>query len=105
MDKSVISVERLSKRYPLSHFSAKDGLRHRLEAFIRAPWQWLKQRHLAAQEQTEEYWALQDVDFKIGHGEVVGVIGRNGAGKSTLLKIISRITPPSSGQIRLRGRV
>jgi lipopolysaccharide transport system ATP-binding protein len=50
-------------------------------------------------------WALDDVSFEVGRGETVGVIGRNGAGKSTLLKLLSRITPPTSGEIRLRGRV
>jgi lipopolysaccharide transport system ATP-binding protein len=52
-----------------------------------------------------EYWALNDVSFELQPGEVIGVIGANGAGKSTLLKILSRITEPSHGKIRLRGRV
>jgi lipopolysaccharide transport system ATP-binding protein len=53
----------------------------------------------------EKFWALEDIDFKVEAGESVGIIGRNGAGKSTLLKILSRITPPTKGEIILRGRV
>ena len=53
----------------------------------------------------ERFWALKDVSFTIAEGEVVGVIGHNGSGKSTLLKVISRITAPSAGEIRLEGRV
>ena len=51
------------------------------------------------------FWALDDVTFDVGEGEILGVIGRNGAGKSTLLKILSRITTPTSGEVRLHGRV
>ncbi len=53
----------------------------------------------------EDFWALKDVSFQLGEGEILGVIGRNGAGKSTLLKILSRITAPTSGKAIITGRV
>src|SRR5688500_14971491 len=56
-------------------------------------------------DEPDTYWALKDVSFEVGQGEVLGVIGRNGAGKSTLLKLLSRITEPTEGEARIKGRV
>ena len=53
----------------------------------------------------EDFWALRDINFELFPGDIVGVIGRNGAGKSTLLKVLSRITPPSQGEVFMRGRI
>lgn len=62
-------------------------------------------RHPLRRTQQETFWALRDISFDVPHGEIVGIIGRNGAGKSTLLKILSRIAPPTRGEVLLRGRV
>ena len=55
--------------------------------------------------ESEYVWALQDIDFKVEQGDVVGIIGKNGAGKSTLLKLLSKVTGPTVGTIRARGRI
>ena len=71
--------------------------------FVR-PWQRLRGVKNGGSATREEFWALRHVSLEIQQGEVVGIVGRNGAGKSTLLKILSRITEPTEGRIRLRGR-
>jgi lipopolysaccharide transport system ATP-binding protein len=111
--KPIIEVRNLSKRYKLGVFNAKT-LREEAEAFLARFGR--KKAELAGgsrqlaensshAEPSSDFWALRDVSFDVQPGEVIGVIGRNGAGKSTLLKILSRITEPTSGEARIRGRV
>jgi lipopolysaccharide transport system ATP-binding protein len=106
MSDSVITVERLSKRYVIGHqHDRQDGLRHAIERVVRSPLGWVRASLKGSAASSEEFWALRDLNFEVRRGEVVGIIGRNGAGKSTLLKILSRITDPTEGRIRIRGRV
>jgi lipopolysaccharide transport system ATP-binding protein len=105
----VISVEHLSKAYRLGQIGT-GTLSHDLNVW------WAKVRgkpnpllHIGETDHGnrdgEELWALRDVSFTVEQGEVLGIIGRNGAGKSTLLKILSHITAPTEGRIKLKGRV
>jgi lipopolysaccharide transport system ATP-binding protein len=106
MTPPVVAVEGISKRYVIGHKTASpDGLRHVIERAMRNPFQWLASRSRRASGAREEFWALRNVSFEINQGEIVGIIGRNGAGKSTLLKVLSRITEPTAGRIRARGRI
>src|SRR5215470_5757117 len=101
----ILEIDHLSKRYVLPHDSFRrhnfrEGLARRLEALLPGP-----RSGLGSEETQEHFWALKDVSFDVAEGDVVGIIGRNGAGKSTLLKIISRITDPTEGYVRLRARM
>ena len=79
-------------------------MRHAIEDAMHAPIAWLRSRRQEKLQQVD-FWALRDVCLQIKQGEVVGIIGRNGAGKSTLLKMLSRITVPTEGRIRIAGRI
>ena len=106
MSESIISVSNLSKAYTLDRRGDKsDGLRHLLENAVRKPLGILRGVFGERGANKSMFWALKDLNLEVEHGGMVGIIGRNGAGKSTLLKLLSRITEPTSGSIRLRGRV
>lgn len=92
MAKTIIEVNNLSKKYKIGLKKADTLHETMINFFNRKP-------------STSEVWVLKDINFKVQQGEVLGVIGANGAGKSTLLKILAQITPPTTGQIKIKGRV
>jgi lipopolysaccharide transport system ATP-binding protein len=104
MSDVAIRVESLGKKYRIRHqrreryVALRDVLADKARGLLR-------RRANGGPPAVEDFWALKDVSFEVRHGEVIGIIGRNGAGKSTLLKVISRITEPNEGRIRLVGRV
>lgn len=106
----VIRVDNLSKRYRIAHKQRSSylALRDVIAARVKALGRRVASPFSASPTTTdtlEDFWALNDVSFEVFEGQSVGIIGRNGAGKSTLLKILSRITEPTKGRARIRGRL
>lgn len=96
MTHPAVEVDRLSKRYRLGELVGRRSIGEAISGTL---------RRADRRRAREEIWALRDVTFTVAEGETIGVVGRNGAGKSTLLKILSRITEPTEGFTRTRGRV
>ncbi|NLG98781.1 MAG: ABC transporter ATP-binding protein [Chloroflexi bacterium] len=109
MPEYVLRAENLGKKYYIGRKEKYKTFRESLIQAVTAPVeravQVMKGRSQHVSGLNQEMWALRGVNFEIRQGDVVGIIGRNGAGKSTLLKILSRITEPSTGRARVRGRV
>ncbi len=110
MDNVYVQVEGLGKRYRIGakrqrYRTIRETARDMALAPLRRAGRLLAGQAQGAADLTDTMWAIKDINFSIGQGDVVGIIGRNGAGKSTLLKVLSRITEPTEGEARIRGRV
>ena len=108
MAKTVIQFNKLGKSYMIGH-KGQDrryvALRDIIGESMQKFWSRLRHPEYYTHENLEEFWALKDIDLEVQVGDRLGIIGRNGAGKTTLLKVLSRITDPTTGKIKIKGRV
>lgn len=106
MGNNAIEVENLGKCYQIGELEDYYTLRDSLTDIIKYPYKLILNKGKNKKKSEIEFiWALKDINFKVKHGEIIGIIGRNGAGKSTLLKVLSRITTPTEGKVKINGRV
>jgi len=108
MMNTVISVENIWKRYRLGVINNGHLYRDMQSALARAfgredPWSRVGTESRFDKRGT--FWALKGISFEVKQGECVGIVGKNGAGKSTLLKVITRITTPTKGQVKIKGKI
>lgn len=106
----IIEVENVSKKYVIKHQNTPyNTLVETLTNQAKKSWAKLKQPFsnipVPQNQKSEDFWSLKDINFSINEGDKIGIVGRNGAGKSTLLKVLSRITEPTTGRIKICGRV
>jgi lipopolysaccharide transport system ATP-binding protein len=105
----VIEIENIGKKYNIRHYQGRYiALRDVIGSVLKHPFKFLKhktEKSMGRVSTKEDFWALKNVNLSIEPGETVGIIGANGAGKSTLLKILSGITPPTEGEIRIHGKI
>jgi lipopolysaccharide transport system ATP-binding protein len=104
MSDSAIEVRSLGKRY-LKTVPNTSLMRMNFWRSLVMPFTLLRGKRKVQKVDSNTFWALKDVSFSVARGESLGIIGANGAGKSTLLKVLSRISPPTEGRVRIRGRV
>ncbi len=112
MEKPVIQVENLSKAYQIGQIGtgtiSRDIERFWLTKVLGKEDPFLKigeTNHRSLKGESDIVWSLKDINFEVNAGDAVGIIGKNGAGKSTLLKLLSRVTSPTTGEIKVKGRI